>query len=113
WLREDVDQHLVQRAVAEGVDYRDRVDLDAVEAEPGGLILRGRHQDRGLVVQAELVIDGSGPSGFLARRLPVASALEQVATHSSLVFGHFDNVPPFAESVPERAELSAGPYPDE
>lgn len=114
WLREDVDHYLVQRAVAEGVDYRDRVELDRAELVPEGLILGGRHQGRDLRLQAELVVDASGPAGFLAQCLAIPSALERVATHSSLVFGHFEGVRPFTDSaLGPGTELPAGPYPDE
>ena len=34
WLRTDVDQFLVNEAIALGVDYHDLVDLDGIEWQP-------------------------------------------------------------------------------
>ena len=42
WLRADVDEHFMRAAVADGVDYRDRVELTAAEFGSGGARLRGR-----------------------------------------------------------------------
>src|SRR5690348_13882796 len=41
WFRADVDHHFVNRAVAEGVDYRDEVNLTSVEQHARGVQLAG------------------------------------------------------------------------
>jgi FADH2 O2-dependent halogenase len=106
WLRADVDHHFVREAVAAGVDYRDRVELTRVD----GTRLTGTRDGSPFEVRADFVIDASGPNGFLARQLGIPSALDEVETHSALVFSHFERVRDTPDVVPG---LSAGPYPDD
>ena len=60
--------------------------------------------------EADLLIDASGPGGFLARHLPIPTV--ETGPHTTLVFGHFEGMADFAE-VASDAALPAGPYPDE
>ena len=106
WLRADVDQHFVREAVAAGVDYRDRVELTGVD----GTRLTGTRDGAPLEIDADFVVDASGPNGFLARQLGIPSALDRVETRSALVFSHFENVRSMPDVVPG---LSAGPYADD
>jgi FADH2 O2-dependent halogenase len=107
WLREDVDAFLVARAVAEGVDYRDQVDIEEAErVSPGGWVLKGRHGDVPMSLRADVLIDGSGAGGFLANALPIASRLEDTRLDTGLVYAHLGGLGAFAD-------LSPGPYPDE
>ncbi len=110
WLRADVDHHFVREAIAAGVDYRDRVELTGAVFDAAGARLSGHRHGEALSLQANFVIDASGPSGFLARHLPIASALQRVRTKSALVFGHFGRVRLMNEAVPGMPE---GPYPDD
>jgi FADH2 O2-dependent halogenase len=110
WLRADVDHHLVVRAVAAGVDYRDRVELTGVALAPDGARLTGRRQGADLELRADFVIDASGPGGFLARHLPIEPRRQPLETRSTLAFGHFEGVRPMGEVVPG---LPPGPYPDD
>ena len=120
WLRRDVDQFLVRRAVEEGVEYLDRTTLTAVEipagdAGAGGVRLAGARRGRPIEIRADFVIDGSGGGGFLASRLPIPSALDRVPVASACVYGHFSGVADFAEVAREElgADLPPGPYPDD
>jgi FADH2 O2-dependent halogenase len=106
WLREDVDAFLVQRAVTEGVDYRDQVEIETVEHAAGGWTLEGHQGGARFALRADVLIDGSGAGGFLANTLPVASRLADTGLDTTLVFAHLQGLSPFAE-------LSPGPYPDE
>jgi FADH2 O2-dependent halogenase len=111
WLREDVDHHLALQAAAAGVEVLEEVDLNGVEASPGGgWRLSGTHQTRPVRFEADLLIDASGPGGFLARHLPIPRIETEPST--TLVFGHFEGMADFAE-VAGGAALPAGPYPDE
>lgn len=112
WLREDVDHFLVRRAVAEGVAYQDRVEVDDLEQRAGGFRLSAVHHGERFDLAADLVIDASGTGGALARLLPVPSVVERVQLNTGLVYGHFEGMQPFAEAAPE-AEFPPGPYPDE
>jgi FADH2 O2-dependent halogenase len=110
WLRADVDYHFVRRAVAAGVDYRDRVELTTAAIDASGVRLTGQRDGVPLNLAADFVIDASGPGGFLARQLAIASALETTQTRSAILFSHFSDVRLMSDVV---TDLSAGPYPDD
>ena len=107
WLREDVDAFLVDRAVAEGVDYRDEVTVGRAEqAADGTWTLACRRHGAALTIQADVVVDGSGAGGLLATALSIPSRVADQGLDTGLVFAHLADVPPFADLAP-------GPYPDE
>jgi len=110
WLRADVDHHFVRQAIDAGVDYRDRAELTNADIRSDGVRLRGRRDGASFELGANFLIDASGPNGFLARQLPIASALEHTQTRSSLVFSHFDGVRLMNDVV---SGMPPGPYPDD
>ena len=110
WLRADVDHHFVRQAVAAGVDYRDRAALTGMAVGANGMRLSGRRNGSPFTLRADFVIDASGPGGFLARQLPIPSALRRTATRSDLLFSHFTGVRDLTSVVPG---LPDGPYPDD
>lgn len=109
WLRADVDARLVERAVAEGVDYRDGVSLDGVEEADGGIVLRGERGGERFEAVAGFVVDATGAGGFLARHLPLPEGEPEPA--SALLYGHLGGVVPLADVA--GALGPPGPYPDE
>jgi FADH2 O2-dependent halogenase len=115
WLREDVDHHLALAAAAAGVELLEEVDLDGLApAAGGGWRLSGRQRGRSIRVEADLLLDGSGPGGFLARHLPVPPVATGPRPDTMLVFGHFERLASFPEvAATGGAVLPAGPYPDE
>jgi FADH2 O2-dependent halogenase len=110
WLRADVDHHFVREAIGAGVDYRDRTELTGADLGDDGAVLSGSWRGAPLTLKARFVVDASGPAGFLAHQLGIASALERTSTRSSLLFGHFDGVRTMRELVPGLPE---GPYADD
>ncbi len=110
WLRADVDHHFVRQAIAAGVDYRDRVALTSAGVAPDSVRVSGTRNGAPFELRANFLIDASGPSGFLARQLPIPSGLEKTETRSALVFSHFDGVRLMKDVVPGMPE---GPYPDD
>ena len=110
WLRADVDHHFVRQAVAAGVDYRDRVELSAAEITPDQVRLTGQRDGEVIDLRANFVIDSSGPGGFLAKQLSIASGLGRTQTRSALVYSHFDGVRLMNDVMPA---LPDGPYPDD
>lgn len=115
WLRSDIDAHLVGQAVAAGVDYRDETALEAIDLGPGGAHLRGTSRGRRLTVDCQLVVDASGPGGFLAHRLAFPAALPlHDRLDTRLLYGHFDGVADFADVAAQAGVvLPEGPYPDD
>lgn len=110
WLRADVDDHMVRAAVAANVRYCDRVELDTMDERPDGVQLTGRRAGASFALDAGFVVDASGPNGFIARQLGIASQLDAMETHSALLFAHFDGVRLMHDLLPS---LPAGPYPDD
>ncbi|MEP7381496.1 MAG: FAD-dependent monooxygenase [Gemmatimonadota bacterium] len=110
WLRADVDHHMVREAIAASVAYRDQVELASMELRPDGVHLAGLRGGVPFALDAGFVVDASGGNGFVARQLEVPSALDQVRTHSALLFSHFDGVRLVRDMVPG---LPDGPYPDD
>jgi FADH2 O2-dependent halogenase len=110
WLRADVDHHFVKEAIAEGVDYRDRVDLAAAEFGADSVRLSGSQNGVPFELRASFLVDASGPGGFLAKQLSIPSGLEKTETRAGIVFSHFDGVRPMRDVVPGMAK---GPYPDD
>lgn len=110
WLRADIDHHFVDEAVAAGVDYRDRAEIVSFDIGSRGAHLKGLRAGEEFSLQANFVIDASGPGGFLARQLSIPSALERTHTRSALVFSHFEGARLMEEVEPE---LPKGPYPED
>jgi tetracycline 7-halogenase / FADH2 O2-dependent halogenase len=110
WVRADVDQYLVQQAVAAGVEFRDGTELTGASVEPTGVHLTGSRQGKPFTLDADFIIDASGPNGFLARQLSIPSGLEHTETRSALLFSHFTGVQLMPACVPG---LPDGPYPDD
>ncbi|MFL5480563.1 MAG: NAD(P)/FAD-dependent oxidoreductase [Gemmatimonadaceae bacterium] len=110
WFRADVDQHFVDQAVAAGVDYFDHVDLNSASFSRNHATLGGTRLGEVVQFDVSFVIDASGPGGFLARQLSLASDLARTHTRAALVFSHFDGVSLMQDSVPG---LPVGPYPED
>jgi FADH2 O2-dependent halogenase len=93
WLRSDVDQFLVNEAIALGVDYHDRVDLDRVEWQPGGdPLLVGQRNGQRVHVRARFVVDASGARGFLSRALGIGDRGFDGYPATQALFSHFTGV---------------------
>ncbi len=115
WLREDVDHFLVEKAVEEGVDFVDLVNLDRCARGPSGRWrLSGTRQGSPYELESDFVIDGTGRSGLMSHQLGIANRTDSITLETSLVFGHFDRVRPLGEVVESPLEqLNRGPYEDE
>lgn len=113
WLRRDVDDHLVRRAIDEGVDYFDRTVVEDLEVTDRGVHLVAHAEESGLHhFSADYIVDASGPDGAVARKLEIGSRTDRIPFSTSLLFGHFENLLPFAKAAP-GAHLGDGPYPEE
>ena len=69
WYRADVDHFLLREAQRLGVDYRDSVRIETLELSEDDATLIGRAGAEAFDLRARLLIDATGPRGFLHRRL--------------------------------------------
>jgi tetracycline 7-halogenase / FADH2 O2-dependent halogenase len=93
WLRAEFDAHLVARAVAAGVPYLDRLEVQSLRHDERGWRLEGVRPDGAVEVRAGFVVDATGDGQLLGRALdlpPVApSALR---ARSRALYSHFTGV---------------------
>ena len=92
WYRANVDHFLVKEAQKLGVDYRESVRLDTLEFAEDGATVVGCAGGEAIRLHAGLLIDATGPRGFLHRRLGLEeSPLPGVPPTESL-YSHFTGV---------------------
>jgi FADH2 O2-dependent halogenase len=89
WYREEVDHFLVTEAQRLGVEYRDYVCIEDLVFTEDEAIVGGRAGDMPFRLRARLLIDATGPRGFLHRSLQLReSALPGMPLTESL-YSHF------------------------
>ena len=116
WLRSDVDQFLVNEAIALGVEYHDLVELDGIEWQPAGdPLLTGARQGQSVRIRAQFIVDASGPRGFLSKALGIADRGFDGYPPTQALFSHFTDVPRCDELEDFRASNpeSRVPYPSD
>src|SRR6202789_1506100 len=92
WFREEVDHFLVNEAQSLGVEYYDCVGIEDLVFTDESAPLVGRTGDRPFRLNARLLIDATGPRGFLHRSLQLPeSALPGMPLTKRLV-SHFTGV---------------------
>lgn len=89
WLRADFDHFIVGKVVEAGIPYFDRTELDRVEHGTRWR-LSGKRQGEEVTVEANLVVDASGPGGALRRALDLPAGTLETESHA--VFSHFEGV---------------------
>jgi FADH2 O2-dependent halogenase len=103
WYRAEVDHFLVMEAQNLGVDYRDRARIESLDFAGDATTIAGHAGDEPFRFQARLLLDATGPRGFLHRTLRLEeSPLPDLPVTESL-YCHFKGV--------TRIETSADPYP--
>jgi FADH2 O2-dependent halogenase len=93
WLRADVDHFLLKEAVALGAGYLDETlltDVERLSAE--GATLRGTRRGQPLEIRARLVIDATGPRGFLSRALAIPETDLPCYPKTQALYSHFIHV---------------------
>jgi len=111
WYRADFDHFLVREAQAAGAEYLDRVDLESIVPAASGSRLEGRRLGQSLSVTAHLVVDASGPSGFLHRALGLPQAAFPGLPKNEGLYAHFEAVRRMDEVLSPAASADAPPYP--
>jgi FADH2 O2-dependent halogenase len=109
WMRSDVDYFLLQEAIAAGADFLDQTDLHSIDlANGGGATLRGERRGRGTTIRARLVVDASGPRGFLSRALGLGEKRFDDFPATQALYSHFIGVHR-CDSMPDYEIAGASP----
>jgi FADH2 O2-dependent halogenase len=105
WYRADVDHFLVKEAQRLGIDYRDGVRIESLEFAEDGATIIGRAGEEAFHLHAGLLIDATGPRGFLHRRLRLEESPLPGLPATESLYSHFTGV--------ARSETAgdAPPYP--
>jgi FADH2 O2-dependent halogenase len=117
WLRSDVDHFLVREAMAIGVNYIDRAELDRIDWNDASPVLSGTRRGKRLCLRARFIVDASGPNGFLSRALNIRNAGFDGYPHTQALFCHFtgvarcDEMPEYGFSPARSPEAALPPFP--
>jgi FADH2 O2-dependent halogenase len=90
WFRPEFDRALVEEAQAEGAIYLDMTRLDSLRQQGTTTIVQGEREGRPIRIEAEFVIDASGPRGFLHRVLSLAQAPQRWLLPTQGLYAHFE-----------------------
>jgi FADH2 O2-dependent halogenase len=102
WYRADVDHFLVMEARNLGVDYRDRTRIESLDLAEDGTTITGHAGDEAFCLHARLLLDATGPRGFLHRTLHLGEAPLPGLPATESLYSHFTGV--------RRTETSGAPY---
>ena len=100
WLRSDVDHFLVREAIDAGVEYLDEAQLESLERSSEISVLTGRRRESPVSIRAALVVDASGPHGFISRALNIRNRGFAGYPATQALFSHFTGVAR-CEQMPE------------
>lgn len=110
WYRPDFDAFLVAEAQEAGAHYLDRTRLTTATQRDGGMLLEGERAGEPLTVAARLVVDASGPRGFLHRTLALVERRLAGLPETEALYAHFRGVRRL-DRLPELSGGEAAPYP--
>lgn len=110
WYRPEFDHFLVREAVRHDVEYRDGVALERFEPSAHDGLVTGRDERGAFVFRAPLVVDATGPRGFVHRALALAERALPGLPPTQALYTHFTGVRRFADVVPAAFD-GALPYP--
>ncbi|MGH9241853.1 MAG: NAD(P)/FAD-dependent oxidoreductase [Vicinamibacterales bacterium] len=114
WLRSDVDQFLVREAISAGVEYLDEMRIETWDRNERGSRLSGRRRGALVSMRGSLVIDASGPSGFISRAMSFPNRGFAGYPNTQALFSHFTGVArcgEMAEFAGEPRPTECAPYP--
>ncbi len=111
WLRSDVDYFLLQEAIAAGAEFLDQTEMDSIEwANGGGARLRGERRGQSVKIRARLIVDASGPRGFLSRALGLTERRFEEYPATQALYSHFIGVHR-CDGMPDYEVAGDPPYP--
>jgi tetracycline 7-halogenase / FADH2 O2-dependent halogenase len=92
WYRPEFDAFLVNEARKLAVEYVDEVELWGMDDSAKRPVLQGRHRGKPIEIHAGLVIDASGPRGFLHRALELPEIPLRNVPATQGLYSHFTGV---------------------
>jgi FADH2 O2-dependent halogenase len=92
WYRPDFDRFLVGEAEAAGAVYLDRTEVAIASRGPDGIALEATRLGEKSFFRARLVVDASGPGGFLHRALSLSSSRFPNLPETEALYAHFQGV---------------------
>jgi FADH2 O2-dependent halogenase len=114
WLRSDVDYFLLQEAISCGAEYLDQTDLHSIEWSNGaggaGARLGGERRGQAVNIRARLVVDASGPRGFLSQALGLSEKPFESYPTTQALYSHFIGVHR-CDEMPDYEAAGAAPAP--
>jgi tetracycline 7-halogenase / FADH2 O2-dependent halogenase len=110
WLRSDVDHFLVREAIATGVEYIDEIQIKSFERSANTSVLAGRRRETAVSIRAALVVDASGPHGFISRALNIRNRGFAGYPATQALFSHFTGVARCEELSEFTTPLKGAPY---
>lgn len=111
WYRPDFDHYLVKKAQDMGVIYLDQLELGSANEGSNCFRLEGKHLGQPIKIEGELVLDATGPRGFLFRALELQERQFSTLPPTQALFSHFMGVGPLPDSFSSNGRLP--PYPPE
>jgi tetracycline 7-halogenase / FADH2 O2-dependent halogenase len=108
WYRPDVDHFLVNHAQSLGVQYRDQTTVGLLHDDAEGVRLRANHLGEQTEINARLLIDASGPRGFVHKSLRLNEHRFPGFPPTQALYAHFTGVHRWS-ALHSHAESS--PYP--
>jgi len=109
WYRSEFDHFLVREAQSLGVEYLDRVAIDAFARAGEQSELRGTRGDRPFACRARFVVDATGPRGALSRLLGLGERELTGYPNTQALFTHFVDVARYEAIAGKGGE--APPFP--
>ncbi|MEP6753947.1 MAG: tryptophan 7-halogenase [Chthonomonadales bacterium] len=111
WYRQDVDHFFQQEAIVLGVDYSDETAANLLGTDDEG-VSRIRFSKGPVIwdVECNLIVDASGPRGFLSRELGIPEVELKDYPQTATLFSHFEGVER-VENLPDFANCMNGEVP--
>ncbi|MDF2441384.1 MAG: tetracycline 7-halogenase / O2-dependent halogenase [Abditibacteriota bacterium] len=99
WYRPDFDHFLVHEAQQLGSKYFDHTRLNDVSWHNEKIVLRGLRHNEPICIEADFVVDASGPRGFLHRALQLPELPFEHMPPTQALFTHFSGVREFGDTL--------------
>jgi tetracycline 7-halogenase / FADH2 O2-dependent halogenase len=92
WYRPDFDAFLAREAAREGAEYLDRTEVRLAGFESATAVLETERFGRERTIRAQLLVDATGPGGFLHRSLSLGRSDFPGLPATSGLYAHFTGV---------------------